>query len=81
MTEPRPDPWTSDPDLTWTSGWVDLPELAARWPTFVRQYVATLPADADVVELRIRRSTDPAAFRVQAGFRPSSSARDRGADG
>lgn len=79
MTEPRPEPWTSEPDLAWTSGWVDLPELAARWQTFVRQYVDTLPADADVVELRIRRSTDPAAFRVQAGFRAPTSADDRGA--
>ena len=69
MSEQRTEPWTSEPDLAWVSAWVDLPELATRWQTFVRQYVASLPADAEVVELRIRRSTDPAAFRVQAGFR------------
>ncbi len=69
MSEQRTGPWTTEPDLAWISGWIDLPELATRWQTFVRQYVASLPADAEVVELRIRRSTDPAAFRVQAGFR------------
>ena len=73
MSEQRTEPWTSEPDLAWISGWIDLPELATRWQTFVRQYVASLPAEAEVVELRIRRSTDPAAFRVQAGFRAPES--------